>query len=211
MKRRERTCSVPGCEEKYNAKGYCSRHYQQIKDRGKILSRTKFNPNEFIVEGETTKIVLENNKAEFVAHALIDTEDLRKIQGRKWHKGGPGYVMSNPGWRLHRCIMDAGPTDEIDHRNGNRLDNRKENLRVATRSQNMANTILRKNNTVGLKGVYPNKKRWMARITVNYEYLHLGTFDTPEQAGRVYDEAAINHFGEFALLNFPRKEIQCDQ
>lgn len=89
---------------------------------------------------------------------------------------------------------------EVDHVNGNGLDNRKANLRIATSQQNKANRQVRHDSVTGLKGVTWNRaaQQWMARITVNRKCLYLGCFKNPMDAHRAYLVAAEKHFGEFA-------------
>lgn len=98
-------------------------------------------------------------------------------------------------WALHHG--DWPPL--IDHKNRNPLDDRIENLRVATTSQNNANIGLISTNTSGYKGVYWNKRRrkFLARINVNYKRICLGSFDDPAEAHAAYVVAAKEHFGEF--------------
>jgi len=91
----------------------------------------------------------------------------------------------------------------VDHRNGNGLDNRRANLRPATKSQNGANRLIAASNKSGFKGVDLKKGRWRAQIKVVGSKIHLGYFDLAEEAARAYDMAAIEAFGEFATLNFP--------
>lgn len=92
------------------------------------------------------------------------------------------------------------PDRLIDHRNGNKADNRWDNLREATDSQNQANTGPQKNNSVGLKGVTFDKQtgRWRASIMIQGTRRCLGRHDTKEQAKTAYDAAAKNHFKEFS-------------
>jgi HNH endonuclease/AP2 domain len=106
---------------------------------------------------------------------------------------------------LHRVIYEyyhgSIPKGfEIDHINQDKLDNRLENLRLATRSQNSQNKSKQKNNTSGFKGAYWHKenKKWNAAITVNNKLIHLGFFETPELAHETYKQAAIELHGEFA-------------
>ena len=107
---------------------------------------------------------------------------------------------------VHRVMGEAflglDPQLHIDHINGNPSDNRVANLRVCSRQENQRNSVSR-TNQFGFKGVRPNKARFAASITLDYRSLCLGTSDTPEDAARAYDKAALQHFGEFARLNFP--------
>lgn len=89
--------------------------------------------------------------------------------------------------------------EQVDHINGNGLDNRRCNLRLANQSNNASNVAIKSNNTSGYKGVsrYSHSK-WRAQIVVNQKYIHLGIFDTAEEAHKAYCEAAKLHFGNFA-------------
>jgi len=92
---------------------------------------------------------------------------------------------------------------QIDHINRVKDDNRIENLRLATRSQNEANTGLRRNNSSGFKGVYFFKRtnRWLAKIAYDGLEIHLGYYDSAEEAAMAYNSAAVKLKGKFALLN----------
>lgn len=113
---------------------------------------------------------------------------------------------------LHRHIMDAKPGEIIDHINGNPLDNRRQNLRLCTHSQNAmnrskANWPNRKILNHGFKGIIrhskPNlKKPWYARIQANGLVFLSRRFEAPHEAARAYDELAKKYHGEFARLNF---------
>lgn len=106
---------------------------------------------------------------------------------------------------LHRLVMarvlgrDLEPEERIDHVNRDGLDCRRENLRLATHAQNMANRRLFKNNTSGVRGVswHKAKGKWCARISVNGKRILLGYFDEIEDAKSTYEKAAVKHFGEF--------------
>lgn len=93
------------------------------------------------------------------------------------------------------------PSQELDHRDRNKANNAIDNLREATHSQNGANMPMHRRNSNGFKGVTKHQKRFKASVMVCRKRLHLGVFYTAEQAARAYDEAAIKHFGEFALTN----------
>lgn len=118
-----------------------------------------------------------------------------------------GYAVTNwfegKAQRIyaHRLIMKAPAGWEVDHINRNPLDNRRENLRLATHSQNGANKA-HPNSASGYRGVYKaSKNRWHARIKVDGRPLYLGSFGSPHDAARRFNEAAIEKYGEFAVLN----------
>jgi hypothetical protein len=112
--------------------------------------------------------------------------------------------------RMHREIMNAPDGLLVDHKNGETLDNRRANLRLATHSQNMCNKP--KTNTTStsqFRGVHSDKRkgRWVAKIQINRKRIWLGYFDNETDAARAYDEAAKKYHGEFARLNFPEPHI----
>lgn len=108
---------------------------------------------------------------------------------------------------MHREILGAKEVEKVDHKNHNGLDNRRENLRKCTNSQNLANSKIRKDNKSGFRGVNRMRnpknplKFWRAQIQVNNKEIHLGHFGTKEEAAIAYNEGAVLHFGEFANLN----------
>ena len=120
------------------------------------------------------------------------------------------YTNSNRcQMQMHRVIMEYSGFDvsgnEVDHKDGNGLDNRRQNLRIATHAQNMQNRKINTNNTSGYKGVWWNNRaaKWQAQITVNARRIHLGLFIDQIEAALAYDTAARFHFEEFARCNFP--------
>jgi hypothetical protein len=110
---------------------------------------------------------------------------------------GQRYLAHRLAW-LH--VHGVWPSDQIDHVNTDRADNRIANLRDASRSQNHANTPLSRANTSGFKGVYwaPHTARWRAAIKVNGKKRHLGYFYSANDAALAYEAAANKMFGEFA-------------
>lgn len=134
---------------------------------------------------------------------LFDPEDLELVSSRSWSaqpSHNTMYAQAKIGGkvvRLHRLLMDF-PAAQVDHVNGNGLDNRRSNLRPASHGQNRSNS--RPAN--GTKGVYQRPSgRWSAHIRTLGQQIHLGTFDTERQALAAYDEAATKYHGEFARIN----------
>ena len=140
-----RICSVEGCNGKYYGKSYCEKHYTQIRKHGKILDRTRFDANEIIIYDDYAEIVLYNCKNEEVTRALIDLDDIERVNKYKWHLDNDGYIqttINNKHIRLHRFLMNIWEEDfswdrVINHINHNRLDNRKSNLEIVTQKENM--------------------------------------------------------------------------
>lgn len=146
---------------------------------------------------------------------LISDED-RHLLTYKWSivstDGTKQYVRANINGKntyLHRLIMNAGPGEEVDHINGDSLDNSRPNLRIATRSQNSANRRGYRPKS-GYRGVYaqPHGSTWQVKISVNGHFIRGGNFKCPVEAAHRYDELARQHFGKFASLNFPTENTQ---
>lgn len=110
---------------------------------------------------------------------------------------------------LHREIIEVPSRLVVDHINGNGLDNRRENLRAATRSENQWNRTAMKRNTSGFKGVHWNKGRglWQAVISKHYKKYHLGYFACPERAHLAYCSAAEDLHGRFANAKRDRSSV----
>jgi hypothetical protein len=104
---------------------------------------------------------------------------------------------------MHRLLLNADKTDLIDHKDGNALNNQRQNLRICNSLQNNYNA--RHPGTSGYIGVHFNKKQgaFNASIQAKGKKLYLGSFDNPLEAALVRDEKAIELHGEFAKLNFP--------
>jgi hypothetical protein len=145
-------------------------------------------------------------------YAIVDPEDYEWLAKYKWfavRNDGRFYAVrwaKNRNVKMHQVIMGTEEGKVIDHINGNGLDNRRANVRFATAQQNGWNKRKQRGNySSKYKGVHWAKKRnqWRARIKCNGRSIHLGRFETEEEAARAYDEKAKELFGEFAWLNFP--------
>ena len=110
---------------------------------------------------------------------------------------------------MHRVILvrmlgrELVAGEQVDHIDHDPLNNRRENLRLATNSENQHNQPKYANNTSGYKGVSfrEDRQKWLAQVAVNGKRIHLGYFDTPEAAAAAYDTAAQTLHGTFACVN----------
>lgn len=135
----------------------------------------------------------------------VDREDYELLSRHKWYLSPKGYAIGKIDRKMllmHRLILNPG-NNQTDHINGDKLDNRKENLRMCTNAQNQMNKGLQSNNTSGYRGVYWNKarNRWGAVIKLNGKQKHLGQHRKIEEAALAYNKSAKELFGEFAYLN----------
>jgi hypothetical protein len=156
--------------------------------------------------------------------AIVDDEDFEELSKDRWYvkyrkdrKHKQYYAFrsvflnkKNTFMLMHRQIMgvEKGDTRKVDHINHNTLDNRKENLRVVTHQQNQFNRKKEIGCSSKYKGVswYKRDSNWMACIKINKKTKYLGYFSSEIEAARAYDSKAIELFGEYAHLNFPKEE-----
>lgn len=153
--------------------------------------------------------------------ALVDDEDHEWLSQLKWCWCNGYAVTSTKGKKfrqlfghlgiattqvkMHRLVMSATPDQEVDHRFGSTLDNRRSELRLVTDLQNHQNSTSR-TGTSRFKGVYWSRVcgAWCAAIMASRKKHHLGYHSNEEAAARAYDTAATQLHGEFARLNFPK-------
>lgn len=160
------------------------------------------------IDGDVAYITLSSG-----AVAVIDAADAPHVSAWNWTarsksagstvyvtRGGPTGVI-----HLGRALLGIADGRFVDHRDGDGLNNRRANLRVATRRQNAWNRKIGSANSSGFKGVCYRSDRstWLAAITSEGRLIKIGTFSAPEDAARAYDEQARRLFGPFAALNFP--------
>jgi hypothetical protein len=140
--------------------------------------------------------------------ALVDDEDYERVSRLSWRARRDKktwYAETGSAEQaifMHTFILGLSAGPETDHKDGNGLNNRRENIRPATRSNNCMNRKGWSKN--GFKGVYrvTNSSRWGARIQAAGRMIQIGCYDSPEAAARAYDIAALRYHGEFARLNF---------
>lgn len=145
---------------------------------------------------------------------LVDEIDIDLVSPHKWYANKFPHTtyatasINGATVYLHRFLLRPEKGIEVDHINHDGLDNRRSNLRLCTRSQNMANSRVVAKST-GFRGAYadPKNYRFRAEIRANGKRIRLGSFRTAESAAKAYDEAAARLFGEFAQLNFPPNTV----
>jgi len=147
----------------------------------------------------------------------FDKEDYEKIKDICWYINRD-YVVSKSKSRksisLHRLIIN--PTEDmfVDHEDGNPLNNRRNNLRIASNTENSRNSSKPRGKHSSLyKGVSWDKSRgkWVSSIMVNRKHIHLGRYLTEEEAALAYNEGATRYFKEFAKLNEVKEVVICLQ
>jgi hypothetical protein len=146
--------------------------------------------------------------------ALVDDEDYKELTKHKWYahrnkstfyprRSLPYVDGIQQKQYLHVFLLGSSPNKEIDHRDGNGLNNQRNNLRMCTQSQNSMNRH-GSHGKCKFKGVswYEGPKRWRSQIAVGGKREYLGIFFCAVKAAKAYDKAAKEYFGEFANLNF---------
>lgn len=173
----------------------CHRRYSEFK-RGYIRSP-------LIIEHIDDYAKVTNPNCHPCVSFLVDFEDLEIVKCSRWGTAAAGYITADGIGLLHRLIMNAKPGEQVDHINGDKSDNRRSNLRICNRYENARNRGALAHNTTGLKGVFKRSiyGKYRSSICVNGKQIHLGLFNTPEEAARAYNEAALKYHGDFAWLN----------
>lgn len=165
---------------------------------------------------ETSESAIELSQGK---RAFVDDEDRERLSRCLWHINSGGYAVRHTSRRLgkpgvvlmHREIVEYAMGEpipegcEVDHVDLDRLNNRRDNLRLVTRSQNQMNRRSYRGSASQYKGVSWHKKygKWQVRAQANGKSVFLGYFADETEAARVYDAKAQELFGEFARLNFP--------
>lgn len=137
----------------------------------------------------------------------VDDADAHLLSVCKWYLNkNNGYAYGHPisykkTSTFHRFLLGGKPGLEIDHINGDRLDNRRSNLRFSSRSENARNSKPHKGSLSKFKGVSILCGKWFAQIYLNKKNVYLGSFKSEKDAALAYNKKAKEEFGEFAYLN----------
>lgn len=208
-------CIVDGCINPIFCGNYCRRHYKQIQNNGRILDRTKFDSNEIIIKEDYAELLLYNQEHYEVARTIIDIEEIDKIKIHKWHLSNNGYVATHIDLKiilLHRFILNVNNDDEVidydnvvDHIDKNRINNKKQNLRICKQIENTRNNTLAINNKSGITGVYFSnaEDRWIPVVYVKRKRIYLGTFVNKNDAIIARLKGEKLYYGDFA----PQKHL----
>lgn len=150
-----------------------------------------------------------------ITQAIVDDADYKRVKSFKWSIDPYGYPIARAAdgknRAMHRFIINAQPGYEIDHVNRNKLDNRRCNLRIVTRAQNLMNRAAW--GKIKYKGVCErNGGLFVSRIYLNKKEIVIGLFRTPELAAIAFDAYASKYYGECAWINFPNsKSLDLDE
>lgn len=198
-----KTCKVEGCENTVCKKGYCSKHYQQMRRCGKILTMTKFDKNVIYEENGIYRMKLYNNKSEVISETIFNNFHLEKIRKYKWCLG-TGYARTKIDGKYHQLsnfsMGDFKQEFMYDHKDRDRLNNLSSNLRKVTRSQNGINKSIQSNNTSGVTGVHFTKRenKFIVQIQINKKNIWLGQFTNIEDAISARLKAEIKYHKEYS-------------
>ena len=184
---------------------YCNKHRKQLDRYGKFLDNNqlfKNDKNRIILHENYAEVELRNRYGEINGIALIDLEDVGFVKQYKWNLHNQGYMYNHEIGLFHKYKTGFELTDHI---NRNRLDNRKENLREATKQINQINRSLQKNNSSGITGVGYNKQKqlWVSRLEKDGVIIIYECYENKEDAIRCRLQGEKDYFGEYA----PQKHL----
>lgn len=188
------TCKIKSVRELF----LCPKHLTQYYRHHKFFTETIYSPNEYVIYNDYAEIILKDKNCKEVGRAIIDVEDVDRCKQYKWHIRRAHkklYVIASlkqpnsQKLHLHRFIMNYNGTLDIDHLNGNGLDNRKSNLRIVLHSINMLN----RQKQCGIRQLKNGK--YQVTVMKDYKSIYLGIFNNYEDA-KVFRNNFINKYFE---------------
>lgn len=209
-------CSVPDCTNTLFARGVCSKHYVRIRKYGTVnrVSRNEMK-NRIYVEDGVGKIELYDRNRNIKGTALIDKEDIDKVKDFHWNLNAYGLPVCTGKFSLPEKVLGVKSTlkEPIDHKNRNRIDNRKENLRKCSQRINIANRGLKPGKS-GYVGVHTDNhgKTYFVCIGIGktnqgtQKRLRIGPFKSKVEAALAYNKKVKDLFGEVVFQNEIREE-----
>lgn len=196
-------CKCEWCDNEVKRTEYCNRHQQQIKRWGEVRF-SRGDKNQYIINNEENyaEIILYDKNLNEKARAIIDIEDLERCKPYKWTLRNDGYVSTKKnykGIKLHRFIANTPEGMHTDHINRNRLDNRKDNLRICSQQENNKNKGLYSVNKTGHRGIevreMTTKTVYLSVIRFEGKSHHLGSFDNIDDAIKAREQAELKFYG----------------
>lgn len=206
-------CTVDGCMDKTRTMNYCNKHYYYYRKYGDPLKRKYFDNNITIMEENENyiKFILKTHKygnfeCFISAKDKYIFDEYRLAINKVYNTVGRFYIRldkHNKKYLIHRIIMNAPKGMDVDHVNHNTLDNRRDNLRICSRQQNLWNAVNKKK--YGFKGIKERKNKkdtkYEVGFRINGKFTRLGSFDTEEAAIKIYNDAIKKYRGKFAYIN----------
>ena len=169
--------------------------------RPRVAEGASRSPSEIVVHGDFAVVALSRGLT-----ATIDAADVPLVEGFRWSaltngQTGHAYAARWDKGRcvlMHRVLLAAPPGTQVDHIDGDGLNNRRVNIRICTPEQNQANRVVERRNQIGMKGVSPRRGKYRAQITPDGKTVDLGTYKTADEAAAAYRGAARILWGDFA-------------
>lgn len=206
-----RICRICGdTEETTRVYGdLCRKHYLQMKRHGKILEHTIYDPNPIEVIDNIAYMKCFDKYGNETCTTKFDAKYVDKVKNIKWYRRISGsknhkipYIMGsispNEKIFLHRFLLDVPEGKFIDHIDHDTMNNLESNIRICESKENARNRSYKSSRPYpGVYQQYGPNSRWTCSITINYKTIHLGTFDTVEEAIKVRKEAEKKHFGDY--------------
>ena len=210
----ENLCTVEGCSSLIKYRGMCNKHYRRMRKYGTPLAYSIHDPSEILDrEDGTHLIILRTKSGKHNGSVVVDSSSVDKLRQYKWCLSSKKYAVTyirEYGKResrisMHQMLLPVEKGFWVDHIDRNKLNNRLENLRRVSYSQNRINCNLRRDSNSGVTGVSYDKmlNRWRAHIGINGEKHKLGTYVDKDGAVRARLTAEVEYFGEFA----PQKNL----